>query len=923
MKNKFIIASLSFIIGIILQTFVQLENTYLFFIPMIIGVIFAGYIFINEKNWKQLPFTFTILSFALIFISLGIIRTRNYGDQSGPRSLNSFLQNTKTNQELEIIGQIAAEPELRGNGTGDLVIEVRKIKKQNSKFFTDIAPSKIALKLYSSKSKKENLFKLIQPETYGYTIKFKVKYRPLYEPRNPGEFNYKYYLFQNDLNAAFKTSFTNLEIIEQTKGNFITEFALKIKLNFIETYKRTITAPASKLISGATIGTRRAIEKTNYKVFDITEMFRRAGVGHILAVSGLHVSIVALLLFTLFTLTGMKPQIYAPIVISFLIIFAIITGARPSTIRAVIMNSVTIIAFSYFRYNLRNATYIGLSVSSLFILIFNPPVLYSASFLLSFGAVLSLVTLTPLLDRLICSLTGFSFIFTLIWFLSIFYLAIRNIGLFTLSANIIIMFLTLYLAIYIGGRLNYLFPKICNFSFRKLHISLRSLLIAQLSIQIGMMIPLNAWFFGQFPVAGILVNLAAIPLVGILVQLGIITGLLGLIPFIGQYIALPFGAAASLFGDLFLYISYLGANNFPYPALPKPTLNWMIFYYGILFTAVILFSNITKIQNYIYIFKSRNRKFSLIITSTLSAILITFAILTKFYFTDKSCTGILINHNRNFPAVSIISNKRSSVLINPGDSYTASRIVFEGIRHYGAYKSDSVIIAGFEYNSGYEGIPDLSEKILINNIFIPVKSENYNTLASEIGDPYILENIDSTNKYLQRTKQSYNKLLKNYYYKTNSIPSGEFIKWSNISISGIENYNNQDKYITSAKTPFLEINYQGHTILIVTDALDSSFENLNRNYDILILPYLPYNSYYSKMVVAAIKNTNPNLVIITNGKKTKYFSYGFLKNNFPEIDIWTTEYTGAVFLKLDNNVLNVKSFSTNKNFKLKGDISHE
>ena len=64
-------------------------------------------------------------------------------------------------------------------------------------------------------------------------------------------------------------------------------------------------------------------------------------------------------------------------------------------------------------------------------------------------------------------------------------------------------------------------------------------LSAQLAIQFGMMLPLSAWFFGQFPIAGVFVNLLAIPAIGILVQLGMLTGLVGLIPVVGNVLAMP------------------------------------------------------------------------------------------------------------------------------------------------------------------------------------------------------------------------------------------------------------------------------------------------------------------------------------------------------------------------------------------------
>ena len=77
---------------------------------------------------------------------------------------------------------------------------------------------------------------------------------------------------------------------------------------------------------------------------------------------------------------------------------------------------VVVLAFAYLRFDLRRATYIGLALASLLILFFSPLILYSPSFLLSFGALLSLVLITRTLDRWLCRLRGFACLFAAGWF---------------------------------------------------------------------------------------------------------------------------------------------------------------------------------------------------------------------------------------------------------------------------------------------------------------------------------------------------------------------------------------------------------------------------------------------------------------------------------------------------------------------------
>lgn len=131
---------------------------------------------------------------------------------------------------------------------------------------------------------------------------------------------------------------------------------------------------------------------------DMWAYVRRAGIAHLLAISGLHIGIVAGIAFVLFK------RIFSSLLIlweawifkiaAVLSLFptlgyGLLAGMQPSTQRAVIMASAFLMTFlvDKTKPDMRNA----LAGAAFAILAINPPFLFSASFQLSFAAVISIM----------------------------------------------------------------------------------------------------------------------------------------------------------------------------------------------------------------------------------------------------------------------------------------------------------------------------------------------------------------------------------------------------------------------------------------------------------------------------------------------------------------------------------------------------
>jgi competence protein ComEC len=130
----------------------------------------------------------------------------------------------------------------------------------------------------------------------------------------------------------------------------------------------------------------------------LRERFNRAGAGHLLAISGLHVGIVATLVFGVFRwiLSFLPPLLWrgwgrqwaAAATLVPVLAYGLLAGMSPSTQRAVLMVAVFLAALILGR---TQDTLNTLAVAALLILALFPPALFSISFQLSFAAVLAIV----------------------------------------------------------------------------------------------------------------------------------------------------------------------------------------------------------------------------------------------------------------------------------------------------------------------------------------------------------------------------------------------------------------------------------------------------------------------------------------------------------------------------------------------------
>jgi competence protein ComEC len=151
------------------------------------------------------------------------------------------------------------------------------------------------------------------------------------------------------------------------------------------------------LARGFVLGEDEAIDATT------VEDFRRAGLSHLLAVSGQNVALLALLVMPLLAALGMPLRTRLVWVLGAIVVYVPLAGAGPSIVRAGVMGGLTVVATLAGR---RSSRLYGLAVAAVVTLAIDPRVAGDVGWQLSFAAVLGILALAGPLRRAIVARIG-------------------------------------------------------------------------------------------------------------------------------------------------------------------------------------------------------------------------------------------------------------------------------------------------------------------------------------------------------------------------------------------------------------------------------------------------------------------------------------------------------------------------------------
>lgn len=202
--------------------------------------------------------------------------------------------------------------------------------------------------------------------------------------RNPGEFDYGRYLELQDIDGI--VSAETVVVLDRQAEKTLWMFVCRIQEYFYSIFDSLHSRRTAGFLKSLILGNRDELAE------DIKDSFVTTGTIHILAVSGTHVGVVALIFYVLFTLLRLPSRgVFCASIVG-LLLYMVVTGMSPSVVRATIMAVIILLGKCLERpANIYNS----LAVAALLLLIADTRNLFSIGAQLSFAAVISIVFFYP------------------------------------------------------------------------------------------------------------------------------------------------------------------------------------------------------------------------------------------------------------------------------------------------------------------------------------------------------------------------------------------------------------------------------------------------------------------------------------------------------------------------------------------------
>lgn len=231
----------------------------------------------------------------------------------------------------------------------------------------------------------------------GNIIKVRGKLRQFEEAANKGNFDSrKYYL---SLGFYGKIEAGTIEVINSEYSG-IRQGLYELRMEIIERLEKlcsdnkgifSIINNKNGIIGAIILGDKTDLDS------DIKELYSVSGIAHILAISGLHISFIGMAIYRLLRRRFrflFSAAVSIPVVLS----FGIMSGFGISTIRAIIMFILKIIGEVLGR---KYDAITAISLAGLVLLVQNPFVVCNSGFQMSFGAIIAIVLILPIVEEIL------------------------------------------------------------------------------------------------------------------------------------------------------------------------------------------------------------------------------------------------------------------------------------------------------------------------------------------------------------------------------------------------------------------------------------------------------------------------------------------------------------------------------------------
>jgi competence protein ComEC len=305
------------------------------------AVVGLGFVFLHSARTTNTP---------------GLVLARTLGEEPVP---------------ITVRGSVISEPKNSERGSVSFLLQAESIE-------IDGASRPCRAKLFA---------RWRHPVEFGDEVKLFGTAQLIEGPRNPGEFDLRAHLSRQDVRRALIVGYAeNGLVLNHGGGNSLLRLAQKSRNWMQAAINRGLedSPEVTGSIDGMVLGLRHQTAE------DIEQPFQQTGTLHLFAVAGLHVGIVARLLWILATMARLPRKWATLLIIPALFFYAAITGLHTSSVRAAVMSAVLLGGFIAER---RTFAINGLAAAATLILCWDTQELFAVGFQLSFSVVAAILVL--------------------------------------------------------------------------------------------------------------------------------------------------------------------------------------------------------------------------------------------------------------------------------------------------------------------------------------------------------------------------------------------------------------------------------------------------------------------------------------------------------------------------------------------------
>ncbi len=345
------VSTFSFLGGVFLSSIFTIPTEYFWIFGVVFVVLIVSFFLLRKK-------TLLLVSCGVLFVFLGIFRF-HHKDIREPKTIFDDI----VGSEVQFEGVIQQDPDRRENNQR-VIVGFEGV---------DVL---VSTELY--------------PEfTYGDLVQVSgVLEKPENFKTDIGkEFDYIHYLSKDSI--YYTISYGDVTLVSSGHGSGFMSVVLKTKHTLLNTLEKIIPPPQSSLLGGLLLGTKQSLGK------DLEQRFIDTGLIHIVVLSGYNVTIVAEAIMRLLSFLPLVASVATGSLA--IVLFALMTGAGATIVRASIMAIIALIARAT-----GNAFHMtrALMFAGFLMVLHNPYILYfDLSFQLSFLATLGLIYLSPLFEK--------------------------------------------------------------------------------------------------------------------------------------------------------------------------------------------------------------------------------------------------------------------------------------------------------------------------------------------------------------------------------------------------------------------------------------------------------------------------------------------------------------------------------------------